>query len=214
MIVISSPVLVSELLDKRHSGYENRPNLTMACDLVGWNRITPLMPANKLWREHRRNMSQLFGTKAAVGKFYEIEVLQARKLMRRILEDPAEVKDHIRRYAAHADDLEQRRCDVFCSWAGTLSMKIAYGYDVKRVKGGQDPYLAIAHKVVSQFLHLHQPGAFMVDSLPWLQYIPAWFPGAAFQRTAKSYRDMLSNLIDTPFRMVQKQLASVLRCLG
>ncbi|TCD66421.1 hypothetical protein EIP91_001412 [Steccherinum ochraceum] len=180
MIVISSPALVSELLDKRHNDYENRPKLTMASDLVGWNRITPLMPANKLWREHRRNMSQLFGTKAAVGKFYEIEVLQARKLMRRILEDPTEVKNHIQ------------------SWAGTMSMKIAYGYDVK---GGQDPYLGIAHKVVSQFLHLNQPGAFMVDSLPWLQYIPAWFPGAAFQRTAKSYRDTLSNLIDTPFKM-------------
>ncbi|TCD64628.1 hypothetical protein EIP91_003830 [Steccherinum ochraceum] len=187
VIVISSPALVSELLNERHHGYDNRPKLTMMCDLVGWDQTTVFMPANQVWREHRKNMSRLFGSKAAVGKFFGIELLGARKLMRRILEEPTGVKAHLQ------------------NWAGSLSINISYGYDVK---DAHDKYLADANEAVCQFFRLQKPGEFMVDLLPWLKYLPSWLPGAGFQRTAKCYRQTLRRVIDLPFQMVQRQLSA------
>ncbi|EEB96705.1 hypothetical protein MPER_04116, partial [Moniliophthora perniciosa FA553] len=44
---------------------------------------------------------------------------------------------------------------------------------------------------------------FVVDSLPWLKYIPDWFPGAGFKRKAKEWRKLYDNMANIPFEVTK-----------
>ena len=51
-----------------------------------------------------------------------------------------------------------------------------------------------------------EPGAWAVDYIPWLKYIPKWFPGAGFKATAESMRDDRERMYNEPFEFVKRQL--------
>ncbi|TCD64629.1 hypothetical protein EIP91_003831 [Steccherinum ochraceum] len=187
MIVVSSPKIVSDLLEKRAAIYSDRPKLVMAIDLIGWDRVTVLMPPNAVWKEHRRSYAKLFGSKAATAKFASMEVTEAKTLMKNILDRPDELRAHIKH------------------WAASLSLKIAYGYETKP---GHDNMVTLINLALRQFAQVQKLGSFMVDVLPWLQYIPAWFPGAGFQTVAHKYRQTLTDAIDTPYHLVKDQVAA------
>ena len=56
------------------------------------------------------------------------------------------------------------------------------------VRPYNDPYIAIAEEAIKAGAELVVPGAFLVDIFPILKYVPAWFPGANFQRKAAVMR--------------------------
>ena len=51
-----------------------------------------------------------------------------------------------------------------------------------------DPYIKIAEEALGSIAELLIPGAFLVDIIPILKYVPKWFPGAEFQRKAAVMR--------------------------
>ena len=53
------------------------------------------------------------------------------------------------------------------------------------------------------------PGAFWVDLIPILKYLPSWFPGAGFQRKAAHWREAVNTMAEKPFRYVQEQLVQI-----
>ncbi|TCD66167.1 hypothetical protein EIP91_001721 [Steccherinum ochraceum] len=185
IIVISSQKIVQDLLEKRHTQYSERPRFPMITDLVGWDQTTVFMPIDSLWKEHRKNFSRLFGTKTTMAKFFSMEVFEARRFMRNILREKDKLEDHVR------------------YWAGSLSLKIAYGYETKV---GHDDLVELVDEAMDQFTFLSKPGRYLVDFFPILKYVPAWVPGATFQRKAAFYRKTLTDMINIPFEMAQKQL--------
>lgn len=67
------------------------------------------------------------------------------------------------------------------------------------------------------------PGAFLVDMLPICKYqysqvcsryhsllvvayVPAWVPGASFQRFANYYRSFMPKLVDTPYAFAKQEM--------
>jgi len=80
--------------------------------------------------------------------------------------------------------------------AGETIMSIAYGLDVKE-KG--DPYVATAERGVHPLVAAAVPGAFLVDAIPALKYVPAWMPFAGFQRKARVWRELAMTMINMPF---------------
>jgi hypothetical protein len=48
------------------------------------------------------------------------------------------------------------------------------------------------------------PGAFLVDSIPILKYVPEWFPGAKFQRKAAVLRKHAANMRDATFAATEE----------
>ena len=52
-----------------------------------------------------------------------------------------------------------------------------------------DPYIKIANEALEAAAELLIPGAFLVDIIPILKYVPAWFPGAKFQSKAAAMRN-------------------------
>jgi hypothetical protein len=84
---------------------------------------------------------------------------------------------------------------------------LSYGYPVQP---GKDPLVDLVDTAVSQFGQGTDPGAFLVDVIPILKHVPAWFPGAGWKRTADRFRQTLTNMTDVPYRFVKEQMVSYL----
>ena len=85
-------------------------------------------------------------------------------------------------------------------------MKIVYGIIVQE---SDDPYISLAEEVLNGLAEAGIPGAFLVDMVPILKYVPSWFPGASFQKKAARWREALNTMAEKPFRHVQEQLVQV-----
>ncbi|EMD37284.1 hypothetical protein CERSUDRAFT_153831 [Gelatoporia subvermispora B] len=50
------------------------------------------------------------------------------------------------------------------------------------------------------------PGSYLVDTLPMLKYVPAWFPGAGFKKAAAESRKSLDALLHTPYEDLRRHM--------
>lgn len=93
---------------------------------------------------------------------------------------------------------------------GAITISIAYGLDIKPL---DDPYIEIAEQALQGLAAGAAPGAWLVDSIPILKYVPPWFPGASFKRKAEVWRSWATKLVEVPFFDAQKAIVSVSRPL-
>jgi hypothetical protein len=104
--------------------------------------------------------------------------------------------------------------------AGAVILKIAYGYTTEPHKS--DPLVALAGNAFDQFAKAAVPGAWVVDMMPFreysaylvgkakplaVRYLPDWFPGTGFKRTARQWRATLTDLTERPYAFVKHQMA-------
>jgi len=88
---------------------------------------------------------------------------------------------------------------------GGLALTIAYGLPIRE---HDDPHLALAEEAVQTVSETVVPGAFLVDFMPFLKYVPEWMPGAGFQKTAKKYFEIQERFRSEPFGAALKNIAS------
>ena len=67
-----------------------------------------------------------------------------------------------------------------------------------------DPYIKIAEEAVAASGELLIPGAFLVDIIPILKYVPEWFPGAKFQSKAAVMRKHAARVRNTTFAATEE----------
>ena len=91
---------------------------------------------------------------------------------------------------------------ITSTFAATI-MKIGYGIAIQE---SDDPYISMAEVAMNGAAEAGIPGAFWVDFLPILKYVPSWFPGAGFQKKATRVREATNTMAEKPFRLVQEQL--------
>lgn len=89
--------------------------------------------------------------------------------------------------------------------AGAIILKIAYGYELQ---GNKDALVDLVDRAVLTFSLSATPGAWLVDLLPFLKYVPAWMPGAGFKRTAKEWGAILEEMVDVPYNFTKQQMAA------
>jgi hypothetical protein len=104
--------------------------------------------------------------------------------------------------------------------AGAIILKIAYGYTIEPHKS--DPLVALAGKALEEFAKAAVPGVWVVDMIPFreystylegkakllaVRYLPDWFPGTGFKRTAREWRATLTDLTERPYAFVKHQMA-------
>ena len=80
-----------------------------------------------------------------------------------------------------------------------------FGYNVAEDQS-EDPLVKIVEKAMRGFARASEPGAFLVDSIPILKYVPSWIPGAGFRREAASMRRDLEELYDVPYEFVKHEM--------
>ena len=67
-----------------------------------------------------------------------------------------------------------------------------------------DPYIKIAEEAMLAIAELLIPGAFLVDIIPILKYLPEWFPGAKFQSKAAVMRKYALIMRNTTFEATEE----------
>ncbi|KIM50598.1 hypothetical protein SCLCIDRAFT_1225241, partial [Scleroderma citrinum Foug A] len=187
LIILNSSKVAVEMLDKKSIKYSDRPILPFVGDLLGCKHSLPLLSYGETLRETRKRFHRIIGTRAAVEEFNDIQSMEIHKFLKRALADPERLVDHIR----------------LCVTVGTVILRIAYGYQVNQEN---DPLINLVHKAVATFSKAAAPGAFLVDSIPILKYIPEWVPGAGFQRQAREWKALMDQVTDVPYNFVKSQM--------
>lgn len=91
------------------------------------------------------------------------------------------------------------------SMIGSMLLKMVYGYHVESTRS--DPLVAINDRMVEIFASATVPGAWVVDMIPWLKYLPDWMPGTGFKLVARKAKRVVTTSANSPFQFA-KQLAS------
>ena len=111
------------------------------------------------------------------------------------------------------------------------TLKIAYGYEVLEkvvylfievVEGlihlmvQNDPLMSLAEEIQVVISQATQPGRFLVDAFPWLQFVPEWLPGTGWKKTAREWRQICERMPDTGYKWTLEQIVRFLKgaCLA
>ena len=89
------------------------------------------------------------------------------------------------------------------STVGGLTLSLAYGINIE---AENDPYIAMAEKAGETFTAAAEPGAFLVEVLPGLQYVPTWFPGMSWKRNVRAWRKTQEKFRELPFNATLKDM--------
>ncbi|KAG5651973.1 hypothetical protein H0H81_006747 [Sphagnurus paluster] len=158
----------------------------MAGELVGYRDSVPLCPYGARHRESRK----LMHTYLAPSKMEGLSPMQEQKMrdfLHGLFTAPDKLPMHIRRVVA------------------AIVFQVSHGYTVV---DDEDSLVALAEKATLEFSLASAPGAFFVDFLPALRYLPDWFPGAGFKKTAKAWRQTAEVLVNEPYDKVKEQVAN------
>ncbi|KAJ7764910.1 cytochrome P450 [Mycena metata] len=186
LIILSSWQATDDLLQKRSSKYSDRSSFPMLVDLMEYDFNLLVMKYGPKWRSHRRLFNQSFNVTEA-RKFRPTTLVATRRLLCRLLHNPEDFRKHIEHVTAEN------------------IMSVSYGLDLLP---DQDPHIALAQKVMKVAGEVATPGSFLVDSIPWLKYVPDWFPGAGFKRKAKAWRELGRQVQEIPFAEVKHAIAA------
>ncbi|KAH9162719.1 cytochrome P450 [Lactarius sanguifluus] len=185
-IIINSPQLAVNMLNKKSAIYSSRPHLTMACDLVGWRDILVLLKYTDKFKACRRMLHTVIGTRASVEKFRDTLEEESALMVRRLLNEPRNFVGPVRKAV------------------GVIILRITHGY---RPTTEDDSLVRVADEATDQLNVLLSPGLFAVDFLPFLRYIPEWFPGGGFHKIAREWRHTLFDMTDKSYEFVLEQMA-------
>ncbi|KAI0911289.1 cytochrome protein [Ustulina deusta] len=180
IVILHSPELAAELLEKRSAKYSSRP--------VGWTEGLAMMPYNNAFRLRRKLAHMLMGTKMTVVPYLPLQDIEVHRFLFRVLQEPELFLDHIRTEAA------------------AIILKIVYGYTVE--PHTPDPLVGLVDTAMGQFSACFVPGAWLVDSIPALKYIPSWMLGGGWKKTSRQWKAVLKETAERPLQFSQQRIAS------
>uniref|UniRef100_A0A8H8CLQ4 Cytochrome P450 n=1 Tax=Psilocybe cubensis TaxID=181762 RepID=A0A8H8CLQ4_PSICU len=183
-LVLGSLRRTTDLFDRRSSIYSDRPRMPMLIELMDWTFNMVLMPYGPWWRQHRKTFNEYFHQNA-VAKYIPVQQHEVRVFLYELLRKPQDFMESSRHM-----------------FAATI-MRVVYGI---RIKDSTDPSVAAAEKALEILNTAGTPGAFLVDVLPILKYVPSWLPGAGFKKKAAKWKKYNTLIVERPFQRVEELL--------
>ncbi|EIW87317.1 cytochrome P450 [Coniophora puteana RWD-64-598 SS2] len=173
IVVLNTFKAVTDLLESRASIYSDRPTLWMYTELAQRRLVAFSIPyTHPHFRSYRRLMTSSMRPRA-ITAYQELQKEQSRVLLRGLAAEPGKFVKHLQRQSA------------------AVILDLAYGW---KVTGDDDYFVRTLDEGLSAGSKLQQPGQWLVEYLPWLRFIPSWFPGATFRRVAEDARIRLLEL--------------------
>ncbi|KAK6356024.1 hypothetical protein TWF718_000397 [Orbilia javanica] len=187
VILIHDRDIASELLDKRSAKYSSRPTMQFASEMIGYKDSTAMMEYNDRLRMQRKMVAKQIGSKNLITKFFP------------------SIESHVRRFLLQTMNSPQTLHKNLQLEAASFTLDMVYGYQVN--PSGDDPLVNLVTQLMTEFCDAAVAGVWLVDMIPWLKYLPGWFPGAGFKSTARRYRATYMQAINTTFDFTEKQMA-------
>ncbi|KAJ1306124.1 hypothetical protein OPQ81_010835 [Rhizoctonia solani] len=188
IVLLNSVNAATDLLDQRSTIYSDRPYLRVICDplLLDWGNGIIVLPYGPRWKKQRRIMHEVLKPSVNVRNFALFE-RETYAMLKRLIQSPEGFEKEFRRTVA----------------AEILSS--VYGYTVEDT---HDPIVRDNATIVENFSIAGIPGNFMVNFIPWLKYVPEWFPGAQWKRTINEWRKLKVRVENGPYDWAKAQIAS------
>lgn len=95
---------------------------------------------------------------------------------------------------------------MFHSLAAAIVLKLTYGYQIER--DGADPLVKVIEHAMDNLSLAFVPLKWAIDAVPALKYLPDWFPGMAYRKTAQEWKDVNEAAAELPYSFVKRQLAN------
>ncbi|GKU09673.1 unnamed protein product [Fusarium langsethiae] len=187
LILIHDREAAHELFEKSSGKTSGRPSANFGGRLCGYERILSLQQYGDIFKRHRKMIHRQMGTRAGAAKFREIQDVESHRFLVRALDDPSNLMGHIRKEA------------------GAVILKMTYGYSIEPHKS--DPLVRLVERMVEGISIVVVPMKFLVDFLPWLEYLPEFLPGMSFKGRARQWRNILDTTIEAPYQFVRQQMA-------
>lgn len=163
LVILNSYEATIDLLEKRSVKYSSRPTPTMGSELQDWSWLTVFTPYGNRWKGYRGPIQKAFNTPEVV-EYMDVQRQSARLLLSNLLRQP---NNH----------------NLFIKSSVVRTIMLAtYGHEVLEAN---DPYVSLVEEGTIFAGTAFVPGRFLVDIFTWLKYVPAWFPGAEFQKIAQ-----------------------------
>jgi hypothetical protein len=136
----------------------------------------------------RKLSRKAFGA-PAIPSYYPLLVTETHHFLRRLVADPTDFINYVRRYA------------------GSLTLSVVYGYEVV---SNEDKYLGLAEECVGLLANRIASGGgiWPVDVFPFLKHIPLWMPGSGFKKNAIIWKKKMEEFVDRPFEYVKTSMVS------
>ncbi|EIM85531.1 cytochrome P450 [Stereum hirsutum FP-91666 SS1] len=184
MMIVNDAKIAFEMLDKKSAIYSDRPVLIMASILTGWKNTLALSPYGHRFREYRKHLFRLMGSRANVEPQIDLIETQTHSFLKMTLAKPEAVSMNIRKST------------------GAIILYMVYGY---KVKEETDELVALVDLATDQFSQMSAPGAYLVDVFPALQYMPTFI--TPFKQRAVAWKKTLCDMADLPFNLVKANMA-------
>ncbi|KAF8550832.1 cytochrome P450 [Imleria badia] len=178
IIIINSEKIAKDLLENRSMNYSDRPYL-ITNEMCGVDFNSSFLPYGDRWRLHRRFFHQTFRAQV-VARFLPYQHHRASHLLRKLLNTPEQLDDHVFEYTA------------------AVIMNSTYDYDPASRK---DELVDLAANILAIIIPVLRPDiAIIVGAFPLLLYLPSWFPGMSFKRKMAVSREYSKQYLERPFQ--------------
>jgi cytochrome P450 len=181
MILLGSYRVADELLNKRGAIYSDRPPIPPMLEMSGYANSPGLMGYHADYRLRRKLFEQHFRF-SVVDRHQPTQTRETHKLLRNYLESP-----------------ESWLMDTKYT-IGAIILDLVYGY---RVTSNHDKWVEIGEQAGLNFQTVGKPGAWAVDMLPFLRYVPTWFPFTGWKAFALETTTLRKVLVQDTFEAVK-----------
>ncbi|KXJ87396.1 O-methylsterigmatocystin oxidoreductase [Microdochium bolleyi] len=186
IILIHDKQMAHDLLTKNGRRTAGRPEMVMANTLCGYGRVTLCQSyTSPTFKRDRRLLHQEVGTKSSAAQFRGIQEAEVARQLVRILRDPERLDEHYETTAA------------------AMILRVTYGYTTEPQR--PDPLVALMKQTLADFSRAAAPGAWAVDLLPMLRYLPEGLPGTGFKTLARKWRRNVHASVDVPYSFARSQ---------
>ena len=164
-----------------------------------------MLPYGDVWRVSRRMFTKYFNpSKPSINQ--PREIIYVRRFLGQLLHNPTDFLRHVRTYVPIYHTSSKLALHFLCtSLVGSTTLSMTYSINVRPY---DDPYIKIVEESMEALTEII-PGAFLVDIIPILKYVPEWFPGARFQRKAAMMRKHAAIMRNTTFAATEKLMVCV-----
>ncbi|KAF5324359.1 hypothetical protein D9619_011338 [Psilocybe cf. subviscida] len=185
ILVLNKKEDADELLERRAAIYSDRP-IYPIIRLLGWEFNIAFFQHDDHWRLHRR-ICHNFLRRDNLATIYPVVTEKVHELLAGLLSSPEDF--------GHHNKMQVR---------ARLPEATMYGYDIESI---HDPCIEAAEKSTHMAVNLLLPGNSMINILPVLGYIPAWFPGASSHKLAAKVKSLVTEMDEMTTEFVRKRMS-------
>ncbi|KAG1730398.1 cytochrome P450 [Suillus paluster] len=175
IVIIGRHKAVVDIMEKQGGSLADRPRMIAAGEILSGGQAIGFMHAGHRFRRMRRALHSHLQPKAAEA-YQSLQMAHAKNTVLDILDDPYNFQNHATTYAA------------------ATIMKVTYGKTTPT--SATDPEVKEINRLFETFGAVLRPGAYLVDSIPWLKYLP-WYGQELkreFERTRQLYTKQLNRV--------------------